>query len=71
MHCGTHLAAVVEENVRQEIHDFARLCESLLTSALNDTPPNLVECAVMSYYASSVADRCKAIIAGEDKQRPR
>ena len=49
------------ENVRQEIQDFARLCETLLSPALNDTPPmNIVECAVIRYYASQLVNRCDA-----------
>ena len=56
------------ENVRQELQDFARLCESLLSPALKDIPQmNIVECAVMSYYASSMMDRCKALIDGRDE----
>ena len=59
---------MVSENVRQEVQDFARLCETLLSSALNDRPAmNLVECAVIRYYASSLIDRCDAFLAGEDE----
>jgi len=59
------------ENVRQEIQDFARLCESLLSPALSDTAPmNIEECAVICHYSSSLIDRCKALIDGKEKQRP-
>ena len=55
------------EHVRQELQDFARLWESLLSPALSDTPPmHIVECAVLSHYASSLMDRCEALIAGKE-----
>jgi hypothetical protein len=62
-----HLAGVVIENVRQEPQDFARLCETLLSAALNDTPPmNIVECAVIKYYALSLMDHCDAFLASKE-----
>ena len=68
--CRDHMAGVVSENVRQETQDLARLCEILLSPALNGRPSmNLVECAVIRYYASSLMDRCDAFLAGRDEQR--
>ena len=55
------------EHVRQELQDFARLCESLV-STLDDKPPmNIVEYSVFCYYASALMDRCKALIACKDE----
>ena len=59
------------ENVRQEIQDFARLCETLLSSALDDTPRmNIEECAVIRYYAFSLMDRCDVFLSGNEGERP-
>ncbi len=58
------------ENVRQELQDFARVCESLLSTWDDKPPMNIAELSVVCYYASSMMDRCKALIAGKNEQRP-
>ena len=71
VHCSAHLAGMVSGNVRREIQVFARLCETLLSSALDDTAPmNIQECAVIRYYAWSLMARCDVFLAGNEGQRP-
>jgi hypothetical protein len=57
------------ENARQEVQDFVRLCDALLSPASEGAPPiNIVECAVIRYYASSLMDRCDALLHDKDGQ---
>ena len=59
------------DKVRPEIQAFARLCETLLSSALDDAAPmNTEECAVIRYYAWSLMDRCEVFLAGNEGQKP-
>lgn len=56
------------ESARQEVQDFVRLCETLLSPALNDTlQMNIVECAVIKFYASQLVNRCDALFHEQEE----